>query len=105
MAPTPRKRNRSRENAARIARARNKIREQRPVNAEQRRVNRARRQEIADRKWRNHMRKMLVLFKGSEPSTSPRCTWVNDPFEPEELPPDWKPPPPPPPLLDDDPPF
>ena len=47
----------------------NKIREQRPVNAEQRRVNRARRQEIADRKWRNHMRKMLVLFKGSEPST------------------------------------
>lgn len=83
----------------------NKIREQRPVNAEQRRVNRARRQEIADRKWRNHMRKMLVLFKGSEPSTSPRCTWVNDPFEPEELPPDWKPPPPPQPLLDDAPPF
>jgi hypothetical protein len=53
----------------------------RPVNAEQRRVNRARSQEIADRKWRNHMRKMLVLFKGSVPSTSPWCTWVNDPFE------------------------
>jgi hypothetical protein len=64
----------------------------------------ARRQEIADRKWRNHTRKMLVLFKGSEPSTSPRCTWVNDPFEPEELPPDWKPPLPPPPQPDD-PPF
>ena len=105
MAPTPRKRNRSRENAGPDCPRCNKIREQRPVNAEQRRVNRARRQEIADRKWRNHMRKMLVLFKGSEPSTSPRCTWVNDPFEPEELPPDWKPPPPPQPLLDDAPPF
>ncbi|MDT5280463.1 MAG: hypothetical protein QOJ20_1658, partial [Mycobacterium sp.] len=56
-------------------------------------------------KWRNHMRKMLILFKGTEPSTSPWCTWVNDPFEPEELPPDWKPPPPPPQQLDDEPPF
>jgi hypothetical protein len=56
-APKPRKRNRSREKALRIARARSKIRDQRPVNAETRRVNRARKQEIADRKWRNHMRK------------------------------------------------
>jgi len=30
---------------------------------------------------------------------------VNDPFEPETLPPNWQPPPPPPPTLDDDPPF
>jgi len=104
-APTPNKRSRSKEKAARIARARSKIREQRPVNAETRRVNRARKKEIADRKWRNHMRKMLTLFKGTEPSASPWCTWVNDPPEPEELPPDWKPPPLPPPQLDDDPPF
>ena len=46
--------------------------------------------EIADRKFRNHMRDMLVLFKG-RPSNSPFCTWVNDPREPEELPPDWQP--------------
>jgi hypothetical protein len=104
-APRPRKRSRSREKAMRIARARSKIREQRPVNAETRRINRARRQEIDLRKWRNHMRKMLILFKGNEPSTSPWCTWVNDPFEPEELPPDWQPPPAPPQQLDDEPPF
>jgi hypothetical protein len=105
-APTPEKRSRSKEKAARIVRARSKIREQRPVNAEARRVNRARRQEIDDRKWRNRMRKMLILLKG-EPSTSPWCTWVNDPPEPEELPPDWKPPPPPSPPheLYDEPPF
>ena len=33
---------------------------------------------------------MLFLFKGT-PSTSPFCTWVNDPREPEELPADWTP--------------
>jgi hypothetical protein len=104
-APRPRKRSRSREKALRIARARSKIRDQRPVNAETRRINRARKQEIDDRKWRNNMRKMLILFKGTEPSTSPWCTWVNDPLEPEELPPDWKPPPPQPHQLDDEPPF
>ena len=81
------------------------LREQRPVNAETRRINGARRQEVEMRKWRNHMRKMLILFKGGEPSTSPWCTWVNDPFEPEELPPNWEPPPPPPGDLDDEPPF
>lgn len=102
--PKRRRRNHNRERAARIARARNNSRTQRPVNAEQRRINRARKQEIADRKWRNHMRKMLVLFKGGEPSTSLYCRWVNDPFEPEDLPPDWEPPPAPPPLPDD-PPF
>jgi hypothetical protein len=55
--------------------------------------------------WRNHMRKMRILFKGNEPSTSPWCTWVNEPFEPEVLPPDWKPPPPPSHQLADEPPF
>jgi hypothetical protein len=64
----------------------------------------ARQREIEDRKFRNHMRDMLFLFKGT-PSTSPLCTWVNDPRDPEELPPDWVPPPPPPPPEPEEPPF
>jgi hypothetical protein len=104
-APKPKKRSRSREKALRIARARGKIRAQRPINAETRRINYARRNEIDLRKWRNRMRRMKILFKGREPSTSPWCTWVNDPFEPEELPPEWEPPPRSPQELDDEPPF
>jgi hypothetical protein len=103
--PLKLERSRSQDKSARVARARSKIRDQRPLNAETRRINHARKQELADRKWRDHMRKMLVQFKGEEPSTSPWCRWVNDPLEPEELPPDWKPPPPPPHQLDDEPPF
>jgi hypothetical protein len=71
-----------------------------PDNEEYRRVQQARRDEIEGRKFRNHMRRMRFLFKGAEPSTSPFCLWVNDPFESEELPPDWQPPPKPPPLPD-----
>jgi len=104
-APTAKKRSHSKDKAKRIAHARGALREQRPVNAETRRINHARRKEIAERKWRNQSRRMLILFKGKQQSTSPWCTWVNDPFEPEELPPDWQPPPPPPHTLDDDPPF
>jgi hypothetical protein len=106
-APKPRPRNRSREKAARIKRIRNKLREQRPINAAQRQLDRARRQEIDLRKWRNNARKTRIILKGGRPSTSPWCTWINDPFECEELEPDWKPPPPPhpPPDPDDDPPF
>lgn len=104
--PAPHKRNRSRQKAQRRAHARARLREQRPINAETRRVNQARKSEIELRKWRNNMRRTLILFKGGEPSTSPWCTWVNDPLEPEELPPDWQPPPPQSPQqLDDDPPF
>jgi hypothetical protein len=102
-APTPRKRNHAKERAARIARARATLRQQRPVNAETRRVNYARKKEIADRKWRNQSRRFLILFKGKQESTSPWCTWLNEPFEPEELPPDWEPPPPPPPRPDEPP--
>jgi hypothetical protein len=103
-APTPRKRNHAKEQAKRIASARTALREQRPVNAENRRVNRAIKREIEQRQWRNQSRRWLIFFKGKQESTSPFSTWVNDPFEPEELPPDWKQPPP---LhtLDDDPPF
>jgi hypothetical protein len=103
-APKARRRNHSRARAARIARARKHNRTQRPLNDEHRRVRQARRDEIDSRKFRNHMRCMLLVFKGGKPSTSPFCMWVNDPIEPEELPPDWQPPPKPPPLPDD-PPF
>jgi hypothetical protein len=104
-APSPRKRNRSREKARRIARTRSRLREQRPLNAEQTRLNRARLTEIDERKWRNHMRKMLLQLKGGQPSTSPWCTWVNEPPEPEHIPADWRPPRPTAPDEDDEPPF
>ena len=61
-APTPRKRSRSKEQAKRVARARGKLREQRPVNAETRPI--ARKREIELRRWRNQSRRMLILFKG-----------------------------------------
>lgn len=104
-APTPTRRNHAAERAKLIARARAKLREQRPVNAENRRVNLAIKQEIADRKWRNESRRWLIFFTGKQHSKSPFSAWINEPFEPEELPPDWKPPPPPAQTLDDDPPF
>ena len=102
-APTPYRRDRSRERAARIARARKRNRELRPINAERRWVDYARKREIDAIKNRNRMRRTLILFKGREKSTSPFSTWINDPCEPEELPPDWRPPPPSP--QPDEPPF
>jgi hypothetical protein len=103
-APVPRRRSRSQQRSARIAKARKHNREQRPVNEARRWLEQARKEEIAARKFRNHMRDMLFLFKGT-PSTSPFCTWVNDPREPEELPADWTPEPRAPIQLPDDPPF
>jgi Domain of unknown function (DUF222) len=102
--PMPNRRSRSQQRASRIARARKHNREQRPVNEARRWLERARKQEIADRRFRNHMRDMLFLFKGT-PSTSPFCRWVNDPREAEELPAEWKPDDPVPDPLPDDPPF
>ena len=102
--PVASRRSRSKQRSARIAQARKHNREQRPVNEARRRLEQARKQEIAARKFRNHMRGMLFLFKGT-PSTSPFCTWVNDPREPEELPPDWTPEEPLAAPLPDDPPF
>lgn len=103
-APAPTRRTMAKRRRARIAQVRKRNREQRPVNEARRRLEEARKREIASRKFRNHMRDMLFLFKGT-PSTSPFCTWVNDPREPEELPPDWKPDQPEPQPLPDDPPF
>jgi hypothetical protein len=101
--PKASRRNRSGERAARIARIRNRNRTQRPINEAHFRLQAARRREIENRQDRNRMRKMLYLLRG-KPSTSMYCTWINDPMEPEELPPDWRPPPQPPPPPDD-PPF
>lgn len=103
-APSLNKRSRAKQRSTRIAQARSHNREQRPINEARRRLEEARRAEIADRKFRNHMRDMLFLFKG-KPSTSSFCTWVNEPREPEELPPDWAPENPELEPLPDDPPF
>jgi len=100
--PTVNQRSRAQQRSARIAAARQHNRQQRPINEEVRWVQQSRKYEIDGRKFRNHMRDMLVVFKGT-PSTNPRCAWINDPREPEELPADWQPPPRP--VLPDDPPF
>jgi hypothetical protein len=102
--PKPNGRSRSRQRASRIDRARKHNRERRPVNEAQRRLERARKQEIADRRFRNHLRDSLFLFKGTS-SSSPFCRWVNDPREAEELPAHWRPDDPVPDPLPDDPPF
>jgi Domain of unknown function (DUF222) len=102
--PRPRPRNHAQEKAARIKSLRRQLRAQRPVNAAQRQLDRARRREIDLRKWRNNSRKLLFILKGT-PSTSPFARWINDPMEAEELEPGWRPPPEPSCLDCDDPPF
>ncbi|OSC43252.1 HNH endonuclease signature motif containing protein [Mycobacterium decipiens] len=102
--PIPNRRSRSKQRASRIAQQRKHNREQRPINEQLRWLEAARKQEIADRRFRNHMRDMLFLFKGKH-STSPFCAWINDPREPEELPPDWEPDKPFPAPLPAEPPF
>ena len=78
----------------------------RPVNAAVRELNRARAEEIDNRRWRNNMRRNLLILKGGRPSTGPWCCWVNAPREDEDIGVDWKPPPPPPRTSDDEePPF
>ncbi len=102
--PAPTGRSRPQQRASRIARGRKHNRERRPVNEAQRRLERARKQEIDDRRFRNHMRDSLFLFKGTS-SSSPFCRWVNDPREAEELPAHWRPDDPVSDPLPDDPPF
>lgn len=103
-APAVRRRSSAQQRSLRIAGARRHNREQRPINQARRTLEEARKKEIAARKFRNHLRDTLFLFKGAS-STSPFCTWVNDPREPEVLPPDWVPEEPPPQPVPDDPPF
>ncbi|OBJ47817.1 HNH endonuclease signature motif containing protein [Mycobacterium sp. 1423905.2] len=102
--PVPVKRSRAQRRSTRIAAQRRHNREQRPMNEARRYLQQAREEEIAARRFRNHMRDMLFAFMGG-PSTSPFCSWVNDPREPEELPPDWRPAEPAPDPPPDEPPF
>ncbi|MEE6136619.1 HNH endonuclease signature motif containing protein [Mycobacterium sp. 050128] len=104
VAPVPRGLNTFKRRSLRITQARSHNREQRVINDAGRELAQARKQEIAARQFRNHARDMLFAFKGS-PSTSPFCTWINDPREPEVLPADWTPDIPAFPPLPDDPPF
>jgi hypothetical protein len=103
--PAPRPRSRRREKAARTAAARRKLNALRPANIEQRRINRARREEIDRRTWRNNVRATLTVLKGGQPSTSPFCRWANDPPEDEHITANWVPPPPPITPNNDEPPF
>lgn len=64
--------------------------EQRSINEARHRLEQARFEELAARKFRNQMRNSLFLVKAG-PSNSLFCTWVNDPRESEEFPPDWRP--------------
>lgn len=91
--PKPRRRNLTRERARRIARTRDKNRRLRPVNAARRRREAARAHEIANRKDRNRRRRTALSMLEHGRNTSPYLRWLNEPDEPETLPPDWQPPP------------
>ncbi|MBJ7386541.1 MAG: DUF222 domain-containing protein [Mycolicibacterium sp.] len=104
-APTLRFGNRRREKAARVAAARRGMHAKTAANERTLALNRARHHEIDIRKWRNDMRRKLLVFKGGAPSTSPWCTWANDPLEDEFVSADWRPPPPQADATPDDPPF
>lgn len=88
--PSPPRRLPSRAPRRKRARARNRW--LRPINEAERRYDFARRRELERIADRNHMRRLKRVFKGDAPSTSPWCTYVNEPMEPEELPDDWLPP-------------
>lgn len=100
--PTPRRR-RATDKTSHLARLRERNRRLRPVNLARRRLEYARNREIYHRRERNRHRDTMILFKGHRNSTSPFMRWVNDPYEIEELPPDWRPPPEP--ETPDEPPF
>ena len=103
--PKPSRRNPRRERVLRIDRTRRRNRTLRPVNEARRKLERARRQEIQGRQARNRHRTMLVMFKGGRPTASPFMRYVNEPYESETLPPDWRPPPSPASDPGDPPPF
>jgi hypothetical protein len=104
--PKPRRGNRRRERAARVVADRTRLHATRTQNETTRRNNRARSDEIDIRKWRNNMRRTLLVLKGGQASTSPWCGWVNERLENEHISADWLPPDPPPPTPGDDtPPF
>ncbi|WP_176562288.1 HNH endonuclease signature motif containing protein, partial [Mycolicibacterium palauense] len=71
------------EDQARVEHARHQLCTQRPANAAHRYRNQAARREIDLRRWRNHTRRLRILFHGhnttTKPSTSPYMSWVNTP--------------------------
>ncbi|WP_197381652.1 DUF222 domain-containing protein [Mycolicibacterium mengxianglii] len=103
-APPPRRGNHRRDKTRRSAAAKAGMQAKRAANAETLWINRARAHEIDIRIWRNNVRPMHLVLNG-QPSTSPWCTWVNNPLEDETITADWQPPPPPKPQDDDEPPF
>ncbi|STZ46353.1 13E12 repeat family protein [Mycolicibacterium gilvum] len=81
----------------RVAAARQRLHRHRDASTYNRYRNQQARDEVRNRRWRNGFRGRYLLFKGefahNAPSRSPFGRFVNDPFEPESLPPDWHPPP------------
>lgn len=106
LTPKPRKRNHRKDKRSRAASRRTALEVLRPLNHANRTLNRARREEIDNRRWRNRMRMTLLVLKGGAPSTSQWCTWVNEPVEDDWITAEWTPPPAPPPSVEcDEPPF
>ncbi|BBY74729.1 hypothetical protein MPRF_16280 [Mycolicibacterium parafortuitum] len=82
----------------RITAARRRLNAHRDTSEHNSYRNQKARNEIRDRRWRNGFRCRYLLFTGDfahhTPSKSPFARFVNDPLEPETLPPHWQPPPP-----------
>ncbi len=91
--PKARRRNLSRERAKRVAHRRERNRTLRPVNAARRRLDAARKHEIENRKDRNRRRRTALLMLEHRRKANPYLRWINEPDQPETLPPDWQPPP------------
>jgi hypothetical protein len=90
--PKARRRNLSRERSKRIAGIREKNRTLRPVHAARRRLEAARAYEIQTRKDSNRRRRTAQLMTRHGRTTNPYTRWINEPDQPETLPPDWRPP-------------
>ncbi|BCI55888.1 hypothetical protein NIIDNTM18_51660 [Mycolicibacterium litorale] len=90
--PKPRRRNPSRERDRRIVRTREKNRALRPVNIAHRRLESARKHEIQNRKDGNRRRRTALLMARHRRSATPYLRWIDEPDQPEALPPDWRPP-------------
>jgi hypothetical protein len=91
------RRKRRPEEAKRIAKARQRLHQHRHTSTFNRYRNEEAKEEVRVRLWRNQFRRFHILFQGestqTKPSKSPFARFVNDPIEPEELPPNWQPPP------------
>ncbi|MCZ0729426.1 HNH endonuclease signature motif containing protein [Mycolicibacterium iranicum] len=89
---------RSAEERKRVAAARERLHRHRDTSEYNRYRNRAAKEEIRQRCWRNDFRRRHVLFKGywfhhKPDNRSPFARFIADPLEPEPLEPGWQPPP------------